>query len=72
MIMMFLNGIFLPLWASLFGAIWVSGRIVYSRGYTSEAGPKGRRLGGLIGHLGDVPLFLMLIHRAVYVTCFSS
>jgi len=47
-----------PKTASIFGAIWVLGRFLYIRGYNSGKGPEGRMLGGLVSHLGDIPLLV--------------
>ena len=38
--------------------IWVIGRIMYGYGY-ANGGPKGRMAGGLVSHLGDLPLIFM-------------
>jgi len=46
-----------PLRAAVFGMTWVVGRFLYIQGY-AENGPEGRRIGGLVSHLGDVPLFV--------------
>lgn len=34
------------------------GRLIYIHGYSTK-GPEGRMVGGLISHLGDLPLLLM-------------
>ena len=46
-----------PRAAALFGFTWVLGRFLYIQGYSAN-GPDGRKLGGLISHLGDFPLFI--------------
>ena len=48
-------GLVNPITSSLFGGLWVVGRIVYGYGY-SRSGPNGRHIGATIAHLGDVPL----------------
>lgn len=62
-IMMIVNGLVNPLWAARFGGIWVAGRFLYGHGYAQ--GADGRRLGGVISHLGDFPLIGMTFHTAL-------
>ena len=50
-----------PRLAALFGTTWVVGRFLYIHGY-STGGPSGRRLGGGISHLGDIPLFFLTLY----------
>lgn len=50
-----------PVASAALGAVWSLGRIVYIRGYAAN-GPEGRMLGGLISHLGDLPLLLMSLY----------
>ena len=39
------------------------GRVLYGIGYNSK-GPSGRTVGGLVGHLGDFPLMIMMFKIA--------
>lgn len=41
---MLIAGLRFPLTTAVLGAVWGFGRILYTRGYTSDAGPKGRVL----------------------------
>ena len=59
-----------PLRAAVFGMTWVVGRFLYIQGY-AENGPEGRRIGGLVSHLGDVPLFVTTC-MAAYTLITSS
>ena len=38
-------------------AVYALGRVLYCNGYTAK-GPDGRMLGGMVSHLGDLPLLL--------------
>lgn len=58
MILMVSCGLVYPITAAAFGAIWVIGRCIYGYGYAT-GGPKGRSIGGLVSHLGDVPLVIL-------------
>merc|ERR1711935_70876 len=60
-ILMILNGLVNPRYAAGFGAVWVVGRVIYGFGYAT-GGPTGRRMGGIVSHLGDFPLLLMTFH----------
>jgi glutathione S-transferase len=55
---MFATGLVYPLASALCGSIWVGGRFLYGLGYAAN-GPKGRQIGGMISHLGDLPLMIM-------------
>ena len=44
MILMFLNGLFSPVWSAVFGGIWVTGRLIYGYGY-AKYGPNARKFG---------------------------
>ena len=55
MIAMCLCGLVHPITASIYGAIWVAGRVFYGYGY-SNLGPDGRMVGAIVSHLGDFPL----------------
>ena len=56
-LMMLSSATVYPRAAALFGFTWVVGRFLYIRGYT-EGGPEGRRIGGIVSHLGDFPLLI--------------
>ena len=55
MLNMCVNGLVYPVTSAAFGAIYCIGRIVYGYGYAS-GGPQGRMFGGILSHLGDIPL----------------
>jgi glutathione S-transferase len=57
-------GLYYPLFAAACGGLWNVGKIVYGYGYAKN-GPTGRHVGGLIGHLGDMPLQVALF-KIVY------
>ena len=61
MLLMVINGFFSPIYAAIFGFIWVTGRFIYGWGYANN-GPKGRNVGSIISHGGDLPLLLMLVY----------
>eukprot|EP00929_Paragymnodinium_shiwhaense_P082958 TRINITY_DN439_c0_g1_i1.p1 TRINITY_DN439_c0_g1~~TRINITY_DN439_c0_g1_i1.p1 ORF type:complete len:144 (-),score=32.13 TRINITY_DN439_c0_g1_i1:164-595(-) len=63
-LLMAFNGILYPKFAAACGALWALGRIIYGRGY-ANGGPQGRMLGGLISHLGDLPLLIGAIVTGV-------
>eukprot|EP00037_Helgoeca_nana_P010508 m.92756 g.92756 ORF g.92756 m.92756 type:complete len:145 (-) comp20245_c0_seq1:287-721(-) len=63
---MMLSGMLYPQLAAGFGSVYLAGRVLYTSGYGS-GGPEGRKLGGLVSHLGDIPLFLMLFYTAYQV-----
>nr|ABI14208.1 MAPEG family protein [Pfiesteria piscicida] len=56
-LLMAFNGIMFPRFAASCGAIWAVGRIIYGHGYARK-GPKGRMAGGMLSHLGDMPLLI--------------
>ena len=68
---MFAVGVFNPVFASVCGGLWATGRIVYGLGYATNDSSdkekvvkygKNRIYGGLLGHLGDIPLFFGLVY----------
>lgn len=61
MLQMALCGLVYPEYAASFGGIWVVGRFIYGYGYAT-GGPKGRTFGGIISHLGDLPLMFMTFY----------
>mmetsp|Transcript_22787 Transcript_22787/g.52225 ORF Transcript_22787/g.52225 Transcript_22787/m.52225 type:complete len:149 (+) Transcript_22787:163-609(+) len=67
MLQMFVCGLFHPYTAAGCGGLWVAGRVVYAMGY-ARSGPGGRKIGGLVSHLGDLPLLIMLC-KIAYVAC---
>ncbi|KAF7690150.1 microsomal glutathione S-transferase 3a [Silurus meridionalis] len=56
------GGIYHPRLASVLGVIWIAGRAVYARGYSSGE-PKKRKRGGF-GFLGLLGLFLCTVDSA--------
>ena len=58
MLQMCVTGLVYPVTAAAFGAIWTIGRVVYGIGYASK-GPSGRMAGGLLSHMGDIPLAIL-------------
>jgi len=65
LIMMVMCGLIYPVTSAVCGGIWVVGRVVYGAGYAG-GGPEGRRLGGILSHLGDVPLLYVLPIKIAY------
>ena len=57
-ILILVNSLVFPRASATLGAVWVLGRVIYGYGYAS-GGPEGRKAGGIISHLGDIPLILM-------------
>jgi glutathione S-transferase len=51
------NGLLFPRFAGICMGLYSIGRIVFGKGYSS-GGPSGRKMGGIISHLGDIPLNL--------------
>ncbi len=60
MLQMVLGGMVYPVWSAIFGGIWTVSRVIYGYGY-AKSGPKGRMLGGILSHLGDIPLMGMIL-----------
>ena len=60
MLNMCLCGLVYPKTSAALGFIWVVGRVIYGAGYAS-GGPSGRTLGGIIAHLGDIPLVFLAL-----------
>jgi len=50
-----LNGLIFPKFAGCCLLTYAIGRVLYGYGYSS-GGPTGRMAGGLISHIGDVPV----------------
>ena len=55
MIFLLLNGLEFPKISATFGFIYAFGSLLKGIGY-SLYGPSARHLGGVIAHLGDLPL----------------
>ena len=62
-------GLFAPTYAATFCAVYCLGRVKYGLDY-STGGPDARRLGGIISHVGDVPLFFMAVYHALKLAGF--
>jgi glutathione S-transferase len=58
MVMTAANGLVFPIAAAQCCAVWTVGKILYINGYSS-GDPEKRQVGGLISHLGDLPLIIM-------------
>jgi len=56
--------LFNPKYAAIFCAIYCVGRVKYGIDYSTN-GPDARRVGGIISHLGDLPLICMSIYYAL-------
>jgi len=52
------NGMVFPRTAAAFLCVWTVGKLLYIQGYSSGK-PSGRHVGGLVAHMGDVPLVFM-------------
>ncbi|KAF4121781.1 glutathione S-transferase [Geosmithia morbida] len=60
-----ISGLRFPITSAILGVIWCVGRVIYTMGYTSDSGPKGRLTGGGISHIGDVGLYVLCTYTAV-------
>ena len=60
MLQMVLGGLVYPVWSAIFGGIWTVSRVLYGYGYAKN-GPKGRLVGGILSHLGDIPLIGLVL-----------
>ncbi|CAJ1345498.1 unnamed protein product [Effrenium voratum] len=56
-LLMVFNGLVHPKFAAACGMIWAVGRIIYGYGYAKN-GPNGRVIGGMLSHVGDMPLLI--------------
>jgi glutathione S-transferase len=63
MLQMCLGGLVYPVWAAIYGGIWTASKVIYGYGY-AKSGPSGRMIGGILSHLGDIPLFGMMLKIA--------
>lgn len=57
------SGLAYPVTSAVLLVVWSAGRVAYIRGYATGA-PERRRLGGLVSHVADVPLFFMTFFAA--------
>jgi glutathione S-transferase len=57
------SGLAYPRASAILLCVWAVGRVEYIRGYAT-GDPAKRRLGGLVSHLADVPLFFMTFFAA--------
>lgn len=62
-----ISGLHFPLAAGILGATWNVSRVLYLYGYTSQAGPSGRRTGALGSALSDFVLKLMAVYTSVQI-----
>jgi len=65
MVGMFACGLKHPITSAVCGMIYSVGRIIYGYGYAT-GGPNGRMVGGIIAHLGDIPLLLVIPLKLAY------
>mmetsp|Transcript_52737 Transcript_52737/g.115630 ORF Transcript_52737/g.115630 Transcript_52737/m.115630 type:complete len:144 (+) Transcript_52737:43-474(+) len=65
-ILALVNGLVYPVVSAGLFALWQVGRIIYGIGY-AKGGPTGRMAGGIISHLGDLPLFLMAFYSGAVI-----
>lgn len=57
------SGLVFPKAAATAVGAWIIGRIMYINGYATGE-PSRRQVGGMISHLGDLPLFFMSLVAA--------
>ena len=62
-----LVGLLYPKFAGSCLALYAVGRFLYCNGYTKK-GPGGRMLGGIVSHLGDLPLLIATGYCAYALT----
>ncbi|KAK3940698.1 microsomal glutathione S-transferase 3 [Diplogelasinospora grovesii] len=62
---MLIAGLRHPVAAAGMGITWSIARVIYALGYTSNAGPKGREVGAILGSLTDLALKLTAAYTAV-------
>jgi len=65
MVGMFACGLKYPITSAISGMIYSVGRIIYGYGY-AKGGPQGRMIGGILSHLGDIPLLLVIPLKIAY------
>jgi len=66
MVIMLAVALVYPVSAALCGTIWVLGRFIYGFGY-ALGNPNFRMPGGMLSHVGDFPLYGMLVRIAYNV-----
>ena len=54
-----LVGLMYPVTAACYCGIWSIGRVMYVFAYGTGV-PAKRRVGGIVAHFGDIPLFVMM------------
>jgi len=54
-----LVGLMYPVTAACYCGIWSIGRVMYVFGYGTGV-PAKKRVGGIVAHFGDIPLFVMM------------
>jgi len=64
-----INGFYTPVYSSLFMITYSIGRVVYGTGYGSS-GPDGRKFGGMITHLGDMPQLILAFYNGLSLAGF--
>lgn len=64
--MMLVVGLYHPKTAAACGMLWVVGRFIYGYGY-ALGNPNYRTPGGILSHLGDLPLMAILLKIAFNV-----
>eukprot|EP00227_Mantoniella_beaufortii_P019642 CAMPEP_0197590660 /NCGR_PEP_ID=MMETSP1326-20131121/11823_1 /TAXON_ID=1155430 /ORGANISM="Genus nov. species nov., Strain RCC2288" /LENGTH=142 /DNA_ID=CAMNT_0043155837 /DNA_START=47 /DNA_END=475 /DNA_ORIENTATION=+ len=62
-----INALAYPRASAILGGIWALGRVLYIRGYSS-GDPDKRMTGGMVSHLGDLPLMIMLFFTGYKLT----
>lgn len=62
-----ISGMYFPLAASTLGTVWSVSRILYLYGYTSQAGPPGRRIGASGSALSDLILKFMAAYTSYQI-----
>merc|ERR1712130_1069662 len=56
-----INGLMFPAFSACCGVFYFIGRVAYSYGY-AQFGPQYRQIGGIIAHLGDIPMYVCLFY----------
>eukprot|EP00939_MAST-03C_sp_MAST-3C-sp1_P004819 g4819.t1 len=64
-----LNGLLFPRFSATCLGMYALGRILYGRGYAVN-GPKGRIIGAIISHLGDMPLLICTFYSGLMLSGF--